>query len=83
MKKTGIHFARVARSERLRKIWRVLRDGKKHSSLELQRKTGSVCIGTDVSELRHNAGYDILCNYRSLSVYGRKVYDYQMVKGAK
>jgi anti-sigma-K factor RskA len=83
MKKTGIHFARVARSERLRKLWRVLNDGEKHTSLELQRKTGSVCIGTDVSELRHNSGFSVSCEYRGVSHTGKKIYDYQMVSGSK
>jgi len=80
MRKTGIHFARVARSERLRKLWRILRDGEKHSGLELQQKTGSLCVGTDASELRHNSGFDVVCEYRGLSHDGRKIYDYQMVK---
>jgi hypothetical protein len=83
MKKTGIHFARVARSERLRKLWRVLRDGKKHSGLELQKATGSLCVGTDASELRHNSGFTVICEYRGRSHAGRKIYDYQMVEEKK
>lgn len=83
MRKPGIHFARIDKSNRLQKLYRVLKDGKKHSSLEINAKTGSVCVGTLASELRHNRGFAIDCEYLDTLPDGSKIYNYQMVRSPK
>ena len=55
-----IHAAKVARSPRLNRVLRVLRDGREHTSWELQMEARTVAVHTCISELRAN-GYSITC----------------------
>ncbi len=53
-----IHAAKIDRSPRLNRVLRVLRDGREHTSWELQMEARTVAVHTCISELRAN-GYAI------------------------
>ena len=52
-----MHFAQLDKSERLQKTLSALSGDRWVSTLEIQQKTGSMCPGTDISELRKNGKY--------------------------
>lgn len=49
-----MHHATLERSARLQKTLDVLLDGEYHTTADIQRHTGSMAPGTDISELRAN-----------------------------
>lgn len=55
-----IHAAKADRSPRLHRVLSVLRDGRDHTSWELQMEARTVAAHTCISELRAN-GYAITC----------------------
>jgi len=77
-----MHYARICNSGRLQRLHNALLDGREHSGMELSRAIGTTCIGTVVSELRHNlkpAGRDIECRYVSDTDSGGKIMNYRLV----
>jgi hypothetical protein len=73
-----IHFADVKKSHRLRRMVKAL--GRSwRTTAELQAITRSMCVHTDISELRAN-GKDILCRYDSTDAQtGAKIYRYRLI----
>jgi len=55
-----IHAAKIRKSARLNRVLNVLRDGREHTSWELQMEARTVAVHTCISELRAN-GYAITC----------------------
>lgn len=56
------HAADIDKSARLIKLLEILADGFEYTTAELQEKTGSMAIHTDIHELRSN-GYAVKCKY--------------------
>lgn len=52
--------ANLDSSPRLKRLFRALSDGKKHSTLNLHRRAHVMAISAAVAELRDN-GFDITC----------------------
>ena len=49
-----------------------------HTTRSLSKATGSMAVGTDVSELRQS-GFEIACRYAGKTAEGRKVYEYGLL----
>jgi len=71
------HVTNEAKSKRLQALYKVLKDHKYHTTAEIQGKTGSVAVHTDISDLRSN-DHDIICDYGHTTDEGRKVYKYRL-----
>ena len=65
-----MHAATVDRSNRLKRLWGVLRDRKSHSTRDLMRKAHICAVSACVSELRQN-GLDIACQRKGGTWYYR------------
>jgi DeoR/GlpR family transcriptional regulator of sugar metabolism len=80
MKKRGrpsiSHAADIDKSARLKKLLEILADGFEYSTAELQERTGSMAIHTDIHELRSN-GYAVKCRYVGKHD-DKKVYAYKL-----
>ena len=72
-----MHHARPETSPRLLRVLRVLADGRRHTTLDLQEKARTVAAGTCVSELRH-FGYRIVCARRDRGLGRGPVWEYRM-----
>lgn len=59
-----MHTARLTRSERLQRVHNFLKDGKKHSTLEIIEKARVCAVNSIVSELRAN-GMSIECERKA------------------
>lgn len=57
---TKMHFARLDRSPRLQRVLKILKDGNKHTTLDLIQEASVCAVNSIVSELRMN-GHDITC----------------------
>lgn len=71
------HGGNPATSVRLKNTLAVLSDMKPHSTLDIQEKTGSMAVSTDIGDLR-KSGYEIECHFSRVTFNGRKVYVYMM-----
>jgi hypothetical protein len=73
-----IHYAKADNSERLKMILGLLQTGPK-TSLQIQQRTNSVCVGTEMSELRAQGIPVSDAEYigRSFKT-GRKIYRYKL-----
>lgn len=73
-----MHAARFDNSERLQRLAACLRrrGGSGATTDEIRRDTGSVCVHSDVSELRAN-GFTVDCSFEGLH-QGRRVYRYTL-----
>lgn len=58
-----MHAARLARSERLRRVLVLLEDRKEHSTLDIIQRANVCAVNSIISELRAN-GSDINCERR-------------------
>ena len=58
-----MHAATVDRSNRLKRLWAVLRDRKSHSTRDLMRKARVCAVSACISEIRA-AGKHITCKRR-------------------
>lgn len=74
------HCANLAKSRRLQNLLEALRDGRPHTTKDLQDLTGGVAIGSAVSELRAHA-YDIDCRFVRKTETGAKVFEYRLLGG--
>ena len=77
-----MHARTLENSPRLQQTLGVLSDGKRHTSAEIRNITKSVCVGTDISELRHN-GKTIECQLVGKTDEGNKVYEYWQIDNVK
>ena len=75
MPKQGIHYAKLANSQRLQELLTFLSDHQPHSTRDIIKGTsGNVCaVNTAVCELRAN-GYNIPCTRK-----GKHRFIYQLV----
>lgn len=55
-----MHSARLAHSDRLQRVLRVLSDGRPHSTLDLMQRARVCAVNSCVAELRDN-GVEINC----------------------
>lgn len=70
--------ANIETSSRLLKLLKLLSDGMPHSSAEIQRKTRSMAVHTDIHELRCNGVNVSPALYYGKSRAGRKIYRYRL-----
>jgi hypothetical protein len=75
-----MNHANALKSARLKRVLKVLADGREHSSLELMMRAKTIAPGTCVSELRKN-GAVIDCKRRQEP--GGPVWYYKMTKGPR
>lgn len=69
-----MHAATLENSDRLRRVSRLLSDGREYTTLDIMLK-GKVCaVNSIISELRRN-GQDIRCVRRGNTWYYRRVFD--------
>jgi hypothetical protein len=74
-----MNFASLKKSKRLQRTLAAL--GRSWvSTAKIQALTGSMAVGTDISELRHN-GKDIICRYGGRTIDGAKIYLYRLIGG--
>lgn len=74
-KQTGIHYAKLANSPRLQRLYALLMNGTEYTTLEIMQKAKICAVNSAITELRRN-GFDIDCK-----MVARGVYSYQL-KGA-
>lgn len=55
-----MNSAKLANSDRLQRVYRVLKDGKQHSTMNIIRTAGVCAVNSIIAELRDN-GYRIEC----------------------
>lgn len=67
-----MNAANLSRSERLKRVRRVLSDHKAHSTLEIFKKAKVCAVSSVISELRCN-GMDIECERKGMRWYYRSV----------
>jgi len=75
-----MHNRSINNSEQLQKAMALLSDYRPHTTLEIERATGSVCTGTLISELRHNDVPVSDAEYIGLTDGKNKVYQYRLIK---
>lgn len=80
--RTRMHARTIANSPRLQQTLAILADGLPHTSKDIRDITKSVCVGTDISELRYN-GKVIECQLMGKTDEGNKVYEYRLIDNAK
>lgn len=71
-----MNYANLAKSERLQRLYGVLKDRKWHTTREIIRAGDLCAINSAVAELRRN-GYQIFCRPK-----GWGVYEYRYVRRA-
>jgi hypothetical protein len=75
-----MNFASLKKSKRLQRTLAALGRSSWVSTAKIQALTGSMAVGTDISELRHN-GKDIICRYGGRTIAGAKIYLYRLIGG--
>ena len=70
--------ANLKNSTRLQRLLTVLSDGQSYDTQYLARKTGSVAVHTDASELRAQGVPVSKAIYSGLSSSGRKIFKYKL-----
>ena len=81
MARRGLHAARIATSDRLRRVHDLLADYNEHSTLEIVA-TAQVCaVNSIIAELRAN-GAVIVCTQRRDPESGRRSWYYRMLAPA-
>lgn len=55
-----MHAARIEHSDRLRRVYALLRDGRPRTTLDIVREAGVCAVNSIVAELRAN-GVDVVC----------------------
>ena len=77
MAKKKLHCGHPGRSQRLARMLNVMIDLRSATSLQLQKRTGSMAVHADISDLRQ-CGYPISkAHYLRTTDEGRKIYAYQ------
>ena len=75
----AMHAANLSKSERLSRLHRLLvRADKPLTSLQIQRKTGSMAVHTDIAELRANGIPVGPARYESTTAEGRRIFSYAL-----
>lgn len=63
-----MNSAKLDTSERLQRVYNVLKDGRKHSTMDLIQKSGRRAINSIVAELRDN-GIPVDCQRKGVAWY--------------
>ena len=71
------HHATLHKSERLKRIYNLLKDGREYTSREIIKQANIVTLSASIDELRKN-GLVIICRYDRTTPSGAKVYKYRM-----
>ena len=79
LKAGKIHFARLSNSPRLQRFLKILSDGKKHTTREIQVKAKVCNPNTAKAELKEN-GFNVDCKLREVTEDGSKIFEYQLIK---
>jgi hypothetical protein len=82
-RRRGLHAARAENSKALMAILNVLSDFEFHTSSEIVRASGSVCVSTRIQELKAPVnGYEIESRRAYTSAAGASVWEYRLKGGA-
>ncbi len=71
-----MHYAKIEKSARLKRVKELLQDGRKHSTRDIVRNAYVCAVNSVVSELRAN-GLDISCKRKE------NIWSYQLNAGRK
>jgi len=74
-----MHFAKLDKSNRLKKTLAALAGNRWKTTDEIRRQTKSVAVHSDISELRRN-NKDIICRYDHKEPNGSRVYRYRLLR---
>ena len=75
------HYAIAHRSERLKRIYNLLKDGKSYTSRQIVRLANVIALSASIDELRKN-GVRIKCTYVRTTDTGARVYEYKLLRSA-
>ena len=76
-----MHAAKLSRSPRLSRVYRLLSDGREHSTREIGDGAEVCAVSACISELRDPAnGADIRCRLIVRSSTGERFYLYRLVR---
>ena len=79
-KKKRSHYAIAHRSERLKRIYNLLKDGREYTSRQIVKLANVIALSASIDEMRKN-GFCISCHYVRTTDTGARVYVYQLKKG--
>ena len=74
-----MHAAKLSRSPRLARVYRLLSDGAEHSTLEIMLGADVCAVSACISELRANGAY-IHCRQAVRPTTGERFYLYRLVR---
>ncbi len=74
-----MHAAKLEKSARLSRVYRLLSDGREHSTREIRDRADVCAVSSIISELRDN-GADIRCRLIVRSSTGERFYLYRLVR---
>ena len=77
-----MHAARLDRSDRLRRVYALLADGREHSTLEIVQGAGVCAVNACIAELRDN-GAVINCRVAVRQMTGERVWLYRLVRSIR
>lgn len=73
----GIHH-RTMDNPILRKVYKLLSDGKPHTIKEIRLATGNESGSTLISELRRASGKEVKCTFAGRTESGAKIFEYRL-----
>ncbi|MDE2667520.1 MAG: hypothetical protein OXI69_15375 [Acidobacteriota bacterium] len=76
-----IRYAKLSKSDRLQRVYRLLADGEEHSTLEISIRCGVVAVSAIISEIRIQ-GAEITCRQTRSAETGARRWLYRMVTPA-
>jgi hypothetical protein len=76
------HFAKIADSDRLKKMESAVMDRRPHTTFELGKLADSPRPSSDISELRKN-GFVFNVQYQGKNENGRKIHTFQLIESPK
>ena len=74
-----MHAAKLSRSPRLTRVYRLLSDGREHSTLDIMRGADVCAVSACISELRAN-GAVIACRQAVRRSTGERFYLYRLAR---
>ena len=74
-----MHAAKLEKSARLTRVYRLLSDGREYSTREIGDRAGVCAVSSIISELRDN-GADIRCRLIVRQSTGQRFYLYRLVR---
>ena len=76
-----MHAAKLEKSARLARVYRLLSDGREHSTLDIMRGADVCAVSACISELRDERnGADIRCRQAVRQSTGQRFYLYRLVR---